>query len=71
DRWPSAPDPAPWTPEAARASISSVVSGTLRGRAALGADEARSRPATDPPEAAPSGVPPLPSSPNQQHGGRS
>ncbi|WP_328718868.1 ATP-binding protein [Streptomyces sp. NBC_00247] len=70
-RTPPAPEPAPWTPEAARASVSSVVSGTLRGRAALGADEARPRPATDPPEAAPPGVPPLPSSPNQQHGGRS
>lgn len=64
------PEPAPWTPEAARASISSVVSGTLRGRAALG-DEARSRSATTPPEPAPPGVQPLPSTPNQQHGGRS
>ncbi|TLQ47570.1 ATP-binding protein [Streptomyces marianii] len=33
---PSPPDPGPpWTPEAARASISGVVSGTRRGRAAL------------------------------------
>ncbi|MGW1466793.1 ATP-binding protein [Streptomyces sp. NPDC002308] len=66
-----APESAPWTPEAARASIASVVSGTLRGRAALGADEARPRPATAQPEAAPPGEPSLPSSPNQQHGGRS
>ncbi|MFF7359550.1 ATP-binding protein [Streptomyces sp. NPDC008125] len=67
----SAPEAAPWTPEAARASIASVVSGTLRGRAALGANEARPRPSTDQPEAAPSGEPSLPSTPNQQHGGRS
>lgn len=30
---PGAPDPDPWSPEAARASIASVVSGTRRGRA--------------------------------------
>lgn len=35
-----APEPAsPWTPEAARASIASVVSGSRRGRAALDNDE--------------------------------
>ncbi|MFD6530501.1 ATP-binding protein [Streptomyces sp. NPDC060184] len=64
------PESAPWTPEAARASIASVVSGTLRGRAALGASGARHRPDTDQPEAPPPGEPPLPSNPNQ-HGGRS
>lgn len=36
----TAPEPAsPWTPEAARASIASVVSGSRRGRAALENDE--------------------------------
>ncbi|WP_327178489.1 ATP-binding protein [Streptomyces sp. NBC_01335] len=66
----SVPESAPWTPEAARASIASVVSGTLRGRAALGASAAGHRPATDQTEAPPPGEPPLPSNPNQ-HGGRS
>ncbi|MFG2409343.1 ATP-binding protein [Streptomyces brevispora] len=62
----------PWTPEAARASIASVVSGTARGRAALDADETR---AAQPP--GPSAAPPphseqsLHSSPHKRDGGRS
>ncbi|WEH39137.1 ATP-binding protein [Streptomyces sp. AM 2-1-1] len=62
----------PWTPEAARASISSVVSGTLRGRAALGAAGTGPAPASDRPAAAAAAdEPPLPHSPHQHHGGRS
>ncbi|MFG2500499.1 ATP-binding protein [Streptomyces sp. NPDC048441] len=37
---PAAASATPWTPEAARASIASVVSGSRRGRAALDADRA-------------------------------
>ncbi|MFP3989612.1 ATP-binding protein [Streptomyces sp. E11-3] len=69
---PPAPVPAtPWTPEAARASIASVVSGSLRGRAALDADVPP--PAPDPhPSAAPPppGQPSLPSTPDEDDGGR-
>ncbi|MFJ6913479.1 ATP-binding protein [Streptomyces sp. NPDC101133] len=54
----------PWTPEAARASISSVVSGTRRGRAAVDAD-AGTEEASPPP-----GGPSLPSKPHENAGGR-
>ncbi|MER6539968.1 ATP-binding protein [Streptomyces sp900105755] len=67
----SAPDPQsgaapaePWTPEAARASITSVVSGTLRGRAAVDAGSGTD-PAPPPPSA-----PSLPSIPTEHAGGR-
>lgn len=67
----SAPDPLPgaapaepWTPEAARASITSVVSGTLRGRAAVAAD-GDTEPA-QPPHSGPS----LPSIAHEHAGGR-
>ncbi|WP_186779523.1 ATP-binding protein [Streptomyces salinarius] len=54
----------PWTPEAARASISSVVSGTRRGRAAVDAD-AGTEEGSPPP-----GGPSLPSKPHENAGGR-
>ncbi|MEV2253357.1 ATP-binding protein [Streptomyces sp. NPDC050147] len=60
-----APVPAPttpWTPEAARASIASVVSGSLRGRAALDADQPAARevnPPAEPPPAVPPTQPPI------------
>ncbi|MET7501378.1 ATP-binding protein [Streptomyces microflavus] len=67
----SAPDPQPgaapaepWTPEAARASIASVVSGTLRGRAAVDADGDTA------PGSPPHGGQSLPSTPNEHPGGR-
>ncbi|MFD5655032.1 ATP-binding protein, partial [Streptomyces sp. NPDC127039] len=67
----SAPDPLPdaasaepWTPEAARASITSVVSGTLRGRAAVDADDGTE------PASPPHGGPSLPSKPHENAGGR-
>ncbi|MYT89722.1 ATP-binding protein [Streptomyces sp. SID8359] len=67
----SAPDPQPgaapaepWTPEAARASIASVVSGTLRGRAAVDADGETG------PASPPRGGQSLPSNPNEHAGGR-
>ncbi|MGW5124993.1 ATP-binding protein [Streptomyces sp. NPDC004069] len=71
----SAPDPLPgaapaepWTPEAARASITSVMSGTLRGRAAVDTDgdaDGDTEPA--PP---PHGGQSLPSTPHEHAGGR-
>ncbi|WP_346426677.1 ATP-binding protein [Streptomyces sp. YIM 130001] len=69
-----APATDPWTPEAAGASIASVVSGTLRGRAELHADE----PPTDPPAPGPgttaAPLPPLepspPPTPDEYDGGR-
>ncbi|MFF1695290.1 ATP-binding protein [Streptomyces sp. NPDC058257] len=67
---PTAAPETPWTPEAARASISSVVSGSLRGRAALNADQSAAqdanRPAEPPPTAAPSQLP----TPDEHDGGR-
>ncbi|WP_328563585.1 ATP-binding protein [Streptomyces coelicoflavus] len=67
----SAPDPLPgaapaepWTPEAARASITSVVSGTLRGRAAVDADGDTG------PASPPHGGQSLPSKPHESAGGR-
>ncbi|MFE1544942.1 ATP-binding protein [Streptomyces microflavus] len=54
----------PWTPEAARASIASVVSGTLRGRAAVDADGGTG------PASPPHGGQSLPSTPNEHPGGR-
>ncbi|MER5817913.1 ATP-binding protein, partial [Streptomyces californicus] len=50
----------PWTPEAARASIAGVISGTLRGRAAVDADA----------EPSPPGGQPLPTTPHEHDGGR-
>ncbi|SCG08451.1 hypothetical protein GA0115260_109301, partial [Streptomyces sp. MnatMP-M27] len=46
---PTAPAVAPWTPEAARASITSVVSGTRRGRAEAEEAETRAVPLGDDP----------------------
>ncbi|MBM7053334.1 ATP-binding protein [Streptomyces durocortorensis] len=54
----------PWTPEAARASIASVVSGTLRGRAAVDADGGTG------PASPPHGGQSLPSTPHKHAGGR-
>ncbi|MFJ6609512.1 ATP-binding protein [Streptomyces sp. NPDC091289] len=66
----SVPDPLPdapvepWTPEAARASIASVVSGTLRGRAAVDAD------GDTEPASPPHGRQSPPSTPHDHAGGR-
>ncbi|WP_445276284.1 ATP-binding protein [Streptomyces coelicoflavus] len=67
----SAPDPLPdaapaepWTPEAARASIASVVAGSLRGRAAVDADGGTE------PASPPHGGQSLPSKPHENAGGR-
>ncbi|WP_030225637.1 ATP-binding protein [Streptomyces sp. NRRL WC-3626] len=66
----SAPDPPPgaepaepWTPEAARASITSVMSGTLRGRAAVDTD------GDTEPVPPPHGGQSLPSTPHDEHAG--
>jgi signal transduction histidine kinase len=59
---------APWTPEAARASIASVVSGSLRGRAALDADRSTEQAAHS--TAEPSPEPPQPPSTDEHDGGR-
>lgn len=61
---PGAAPATPWTPEAARASIASVVSGSLRGRAALDADRATEH-AED--QAA---TPPQPPTRDEHDGGR-
>ncbi|MFG3246283.1 ATP-binding protein [Streptomyces sp. NPDC048187] len=63
DRLPEAASE-PWTPEAARASITSVVSGTRRGRAAVDADASTEE------ASPPHGGPPLPSKPHENAGGR-
>lgn len=61
---PGAAPAEPWTPEAARASITSVVSGTLRGRAAVDAD------GDTEPASPPHGGQTLPSTPHEHAGGR-
>ncbi|MFG2653317.1 ATP-binding protein [Streptomyces sp. NPDC048436] len=65
---PGAAPAAPWTPEAARASIASVVSGSLRGRAALDADRLTEQTAN--PTAEPSPQPPQPPTTDDHDGGR-
>ncbi|MFE2293891.1 ATP-binding protein [Streptomyces sp. NPDC059452] len=61
---PAAAPAEPWTPEAARSSIASVVAGTLRGRSAVDADG-------DPEQAPPpQGGPSLPRTPHEHAGGR-
>lgn len=64
DPLPGAAPGEPWTPEAARASITSVVSGTLRGRAAVDAD------GDTEPASPPHGGQSLPSTPHEHAGGR-
>ncbi|WLQ36773.1 ATP-binding protein [Streptomyces castrisilvae] len=61
---PGAEPAEPWTPEAARASITSVVSGTLRGRAAVDAN------GDTEPASPPHGGQTLPSTPHEHAGGR-
>ncbi|WP_329295933.1 ATP-binding protein [Streptomyces sp. NBC_01455] len=63
DPLPGAAPAEPWTPEAARASITSVVAGTLSGRAAVDADGG-----TEP--APPHSGQSLPSIPHEHAGGR-
>ncbi|MEV8313702.1 ATP-binding protein [Streptomyces sp. NPDC059900] len=68
-----APPAAPagsWTPEAARASIASVVSGSLRGRAALDADHLAAHEANPSADQEPTATPTQPPSPDEHDGGR-
>lgn len=67
---PAAAPTAPWTPEAARASIASVVSGSLRGRATLDAEQAAAREANKSAGPPPTGTPPQPPTPDEHDGGR-
>ncbi|MEU6674391.1 ATP-binding protein [Streptomyces sp. NPDC046925] len=59
-----------WTPEAARASIASVVSGSLRGRAALDADQYAAQEANPSADRGPTATPTQPPTPDEHDGGR-